>query len=347
MMIGFHLKDSPWHVRLPILVGLLVWMGFHIWVLSYHFGVTSDVAVWDAFVFNVLTVGAILLLSMLIPRLPKAGVFQLTVALSVLMTLLVPWVGDQILLQLVTNSDYELFLAMAYPVRLAITFVIISGSGIALSFYTRWREQKNTKEIDTDITLMAKEAELQKLQQQLQPHFLFNSLNSINALIIIEPDRARVMVQQLSDFLRATLVRSDEKWITLKDELDYLELYLSIEKVRFGHRLNIEVDADDQIKLWLIPPLLIQPLVENAIKFGLYGTTEEVLIKIKISRSENSLQMEITNPFDQDMLPPSGSGFGLNGLRRRLYLLYAQNDLLNTSIHENQFTVQLTLPEKL
>lgn len=347
MMIGFHLKDSPWHVRLPILAGLMVWMGFHVWVLSYHFGVTTDVALWDAFVFNVLSVGAILLLSKLIPRLPKAGVFQLTVALSVLMTLLAPWVGDQILLQLVANADYESFLSMAYPIRLAITFLIISGSGITLIFYSRWREQKNTKEIDTDITLMAKEAELQKLQQQLQPHFLFNSLNSINALIIIEPDRARVMVQQLSDFLRATLVRSDEKWITLKDELDYLELYLSIEKVRFGHRLNIDIDADDQIKLWLIPPLLIQPLVENAIKFGLYGTTEEVLIKIKISRTENSLQLEITNPFDQDMLPPSGSGFGLNGLRRRLYLLYAQNDLLNTSINANQFTVQLTLPEKL
>ena len=86
------------------------------------------------------------------------------------------------------------------------------------------------------------------------------------------------MVQQLSDFLRATLKRADEHWITLDQELSYLQLYLSIEKVRFGHRLVVKEECDDQLNLWLIPPLLIQPLVENAIKFGLYGTTEEVEI---------------------------------------------------------------------
>jgi two-component system LytT family sensor kinase len=194
---------------------------------------------------------------------------------------------------------------------------------------------------------MAREAELQKLQLQLQPHFLFNSLNSINALVLINSSRARDMVQQLSDFLRATLKRADEQWITLKEELAYLELYLSIEKVRFGHRLDIQIESDDQIHIWLVPPLLIQPLVENAIKFGLYGTTEQVTIHIKTERIHDALQISISNPFDADMQPQEGSGFGLSGLQRRLYLLYARNDLLKTTIENNHFTVQLTLPEKI
>jgi LytS/YehU family sensor histidine kinase len=155
------------------------------------------------------------------------------------------------------------------------------------------------------------------------------------------------MVQQLSDFLRATLKRADEQWITLKEELAYLELYLSIEKVRFGHRLDIQIESDDQIHIWLVPPLLIQPLVENAIKFGLYGTTEQVTIHIKTERIHDALQISISNPFDADMQPQEGSGFGLSGLQRRLYLLYARNDLLKTTIENNHFTVQLTLPEKI
>jgi LytS/YehU family sensor histidine kinase len=194
---------------------------------------------------------------------------------------------------------------------------------------------------------MMRDAELQKLQLQLQPHFLFNSLNSINALILVNPSRAREMVQQLSDFLRTTLKRADEHWITLYQELVYLQLYLSIEKVRFGHRLDVQIECDEQIKLWLIPPLLIQPLVENAIKFGLYGTTESVVIRMQTQRIGDSLQIIISNPFDADMQPAEGSGFGLNGLKRRLYLLYARNDLLTTTIEENHFTVQLTLPEKI
>lgn len=193
---------------------------------------------------------------------------------------------------------------------------------------------------------MVRDAELQKLQLQLQPHFLFNSLNSVNALIITQPDRAGKMVQQLSDFLRATLKRADEQWITLEQEIAYLQLYLSIEKVRFGHRLDVRLNLDEQIQLWLIPPLLLQPLVENAIKFGLYGTTGKVVIDLSTERDGDALRVEISNPFDEDVQPAEGSGFGLSGLHRRLYLLYARNDLLTTRMENNIFIARLILPEK-
>jgi two-component system LytT family sensor kinase len=129
-------------------------------------------------------------------------------------------------------------------------------------------------------------------------------------------------------------------------EADYLRLYLSIEKVRFGHRLEVQMDLDEQIQMWLIPPLLLQPLVENAIKFGLYGTTDKVVINLHTLREGDSLLVEISNPFDADMQPSEGSGFGLSGLKRRLYLLYSRNDLLTTRIEENKFIVRLILPEK-
>ncbi len=238
------------------------------------------------------------------------------------------------------------FLDQSEPVRWAIAFLLITAAGLINVFYNRWKEVQQSHDREASTQVMVKEAELQKLQLQLQPHFLFNSLNSINALIITQPDKAGKMVQQLSDFLRATLKRADEQWITLAKEVEYLQLYLSIEKVRFGHRLDVRMNLDEQIQLWLIPPLLLQPLVENAIKFGLYGTTGQVVINLSTQREGDILLIEISNPFDEDMQPAEGSGFGLSGLRRRLYLLYARNDLLTTRIEDNKFIVRLILPEK-
>jgi LytS/YehU family sensor histidine kinase len=242
--------------------------------------------------------------------------------------------------------EYINFLNQSEPVRWTIAFLLIASAGFIYLFYNRLKELQESHDREASTQVMVKEAELQKLQLQLQPHFLFNSLNSINALILTQPDKAGKMVQQLSDFLRATLKRADEQWITLSKEIEYLQLYLAIEKVRFGHRLDVRMNLDDQIQLWLIPPLLLQPLVENAIKFGLYGTTGQVIIHLSTQREGDTLLMEISNPFDVDMQPAEGSGFGLSGLRRRLYLLYARNDLLTTRIDDSKFIVRLILPEK-
>ncbi|WP_240377586.1 sensor histidine kinase [Arachidicoccus soli] len=195
---------------------------------------------------------------------------------------------------------------------------------------------------------LRKEAELFKLRQQLQPHFLFNSLNSINALIGREPKNARHMIQQLSDYLRSTLKKEDDVFIPFQEELNDLKLYLAIEQVRFGHRLiieeYIEVDCED-IK---IPPFLLQPLVENAIKYGLYGTIGLVHIVIKVIRKNDALVFSITNPYDLDSVATKGTGFGLESIRRRLYLLFARNDLLKIEqkvnpieVVENEQEVQL------
>ena len=192
---------------------------------------------------------------------------------------------------------------------------------------------------------LSREAELSQLRQQLQPHFLFNSLNSINALVVSQPQKARQMVLQLSDFLRGTIRKDLKAWLSLEEELSFLKLYLEIEKVRFGHRLQVEIDVPDQILEMKIPQLLIQPLLENSIKHGLYGVTGEVMISLKAFKEQNYLILKLTNPFDPESPSPGGTGFGLSSVERRLYLLFGRNDLLEKSSENSLFSIQLKIPQ--
>jgi LytS/YehU family sensor histidine kinase len=193
---------------------------------------------------------------------------------------------------------------------------------------------------------MTKDAELLQLRQQLQPHFLFNSLNSISALAGKQPEKARHMIQQLSDFLRGTLKREEYQSVTLEEELHHLQLYLEIEKVRFGQRLQTDIQVTESAAKMRIPSLLLQPIVENAIKFGLYDTIGEVMITLLAAEENHQLRLTITNPFDEETaITTQGTGFGLASIHRRLYLLFARNDLLKTSRTGIIFTTSLLIPQ--
>jgi two-component system LytT family sensor kinase len=178
----------------------------------------------------------------------------------------------------------------------------------------------------------------------LQPHFLFNSLNSINALIGTRPEEARKMVQQLSDFLRGTIRKEENQFISFAEELENLKLYLEIEKVRFGYRLKTETDIAEETLKWKMPALLLQPLMENAIKFGLYGTTGEVVISLRAIIADEHLVVAIVNPFDPDMQMAEGTGFGLKSVKRRLYLLFGRNDLMEINKTNNAYVVVFRIP---
>jgi len=194
---------------------------------------------------------------------------------------------------------------------------------------------------------LAKEAELYKLRQQLQPHFLFNSLNSINALIGTRPEEARQMIHQLSDFLRGILKKEENQWVTLSEELQHLQLYLDIEKVRFGHRLTTSIDAGENSGQMRIPAMLLQPVVENAIKFGLYDTTDVINISIAATSENGQLIITVQNPFDPETsLPQKGTGFGISSVKRRLYLLFARTDLLETDAKDHLFTTRIKVPQQ-
>jgi len=145
---------------------------------------------------------------------------------------------------------------------------------------------------------------------------------------------------------RGTIKKDDQQLVTLQDELKHLQLYLDIEKVRFGHRLKTEIERPDDTLNLMLPSLLLQPLVENAIKFGLYDTIGEITIRIAAQKSDSHLVIRVENPFDpQTAQPRTGTGFGLNSVQRRLYLLYARNDLMTTQQADTVFITEVKIPQ--
>jgi two-component system LytT family sensor kinase len=241
--------------------------------------------------------------------------------------------------------DYAVFFSRSWAVRLDFAFLQIGCMSILSVLWYSSEEDRENRQRRNDAERLAKEAELFKLRQQLAPHFLFNSLNSISALIGSRPEQARKMIQQLSDFLRGNLRKEDQQWVPLTEELQYLELYLEIEKVRFGHRLSTELDYAPECLEYRLPSMLLQPIVENAIKFGLYDTTESVTISIRARLADNYIRIEVINPFDPETSrPKKGTGFGLTSIQRRLYLLFARPDLLETRVEENLFITTVRIP---
>lgn len=238
------------------------------------------------------------------------------------------------------------FLHQSLPVRFCIGFLLI-GCFMLMSwvwFYLN-AQQAEEKRL-SDMEKLANEAELNALREQLQPHFLFNTLNSISALVNTRPEDARSMIHQLSDFLRGTLKKNDQELVTMNEELKHLQLYLDIEKVRFGHRLKAIVEHDEKSLSAFLPALLLQPVVENAIKFGLYDTTGEVTIHMGANMEQDYLNVRISNPYDPETAKPrQGTGFGLNSVNRRLYLIFGRNDLLITKAGENVFSVSIKIPQ--
>lgn len=243
------------------------------------------------------------------------------------------------------DANYTNFLAKSMPIRFDLAFLITGCSIIMSMLWYDLEEKKYYESLKSDAEKLSRDAELYKLRQQLQPHFLFNSLNSISALAGKQPEQARKMIQQLSDFLRGALKKEDHQLVTLAEEIQHLGLYLDMEKMRFGHRLSTEIIHDEKSSSVLIPPMLLQPIVENAIKFGLYDTTGNITININARSADDFLEVTVRNPFDPGTSAPRhGTGFGLSSVQRRLYLLFARNDLLSTAIEGRIFITTVKIP---
>ena len=252
-----------------------------------------------------------------------------------------------ILTMLPSSVAYISWMENTLIVRLVFIWLMIIIAGINgwLFFYIKEHQQNELREKETDQLM--REAELSGLRQQFQPHFIFNSLNSISALAGTNPTLARKMIEQLSDFLRGTVKKESSQFVSLSDELRHLQLYLDIEKVRFGHRLTTEIKAEGAVLELKLPSLLLQPILENAIKFGLYDTVGEVAIVLEAKAESGNLFVEIRNPFDPASASPrAGTGFGLSSIQRRLSLLFFRNDLLTTRQNENTFITSIKIPQR-
>lgn len=213
----------------------------------------------------------------------------------------------------------------------------------AVNYYESLKEK--IKKEGKYIALL-REAELQALKSQINPHFLFNSLNSISALTISNPEKAQEMVINLSTFMRYSLMHNEKEMVPFSRELENIKLYLSIEKVRFGKKLNAEFEIETNCLDVEIPNMILQPLFENAIKYGVYETTEQVTIKTICECDGNSLKIIISNDYDASTLKKKGEGIGLRNIRKRLEIIYNQPDLMKITDHKTSFEVQLIIPQK-
>lgn len=244
------------------------------------------------------------------------------------------------------DSSYLLFLSKAFFLRWFILFLAFQTVVNQLWIDKHLIEQSNAMARLIEKERQLAQSEISNLQQQFQPHFLFNSLNSISALIKSQPEQARTMIHNLSDYLRLTLQKSKEDFITIQEELNYLNLYLEIEKVRFGHRLKVSSILDESCSSCKIPSLLLQPIVENAIKYGLYGNIGELSISIHIQCKDDLLEISVTNPYDENSVSSSkGTGFGLESINRKLNLIYKRSDLLKTEKKNAIFKTTLYIPQ--
>ncbi len=316
-------------------------------VLSKYSLTTMEICV-DAVVNNILlTGGCVLIFNNMRYYLPRREKYWYILTISFALALISYYVAKgSLLLIFKGDSHYWNTFNETSSIRFSILFLLISCmSMMSLLLFTQ-EEEQTMNERRADMERLSKEAELFKLRQQLQPHFLFNSLNSISALTGSQPEKARHMIQQLSDFLRGTLKRDEHHWNTLEEEIQYLRLYLDIEKVRFGHRLQTEISYDDEALQYKLPALLLQPVVENAIKFGLYDTVGDVLITLHATIENNYLNIRLQNPFDPETsLPLKGTGFGLSSIQRRLFLLFARQDLLKTQKDQKHFITTILIPQ--
>ncbi|MGH9643025.1 MAG: sensor histidine kinase, partial [Terriglobales bacterium] len=197
-----------------------------------------------------------------------------------------------------------------------------------------------------ESSILARDAELKALKAQVNPHFLFNSLNSISALTSVDPSKAREMCILLAEFLRMSLGLGEKTSVSLSEELAMLHRYLAIEKVRFGARLHMEEDIQPESKSILLPPLLLQPLVENAITHGIANLPEGGVVRLSSQNDNGRILLAIENSFDPDSAPARKGGLGLKNVRDRLEARYPKDANMRASAEDGKFRVELSFPAR-
>jgi sensor histidine kinase YesM len=250
------------------------------------------------------------------------------------------------LLILPDNNDYQAYWEATFPYRIG-SGVFIYGL-IILTYYlfVSLSNLAEKKSREARLESLVKETELKMLRSQINPHFLFNSLNSISSLTLTDPEKARDMVVKLSEFMRYALSRKDEEPVSLQSELENLRLYLDIEKVRFGDKLTTEEKIEPDCLDFKIPVMLLQPLYENAVKHGVYESIECVTIRTIARIIDGYIEITICNNYDNTPTLRKGTGTGLLNVTRRLELFYGSNASIKTAKENGVFTITLLIPKE-
>ena len=191
------------------------------------------------------------------------------------------------------------------------------------------------------------DSELDRLRKQLNPHFLFNALNGIRALVLTEPQQSREAIGQLSDLLRLSLKTKLDENISLGEEVEILENYLSIEKIRFQDRLTVEIDISNDLKNYKVLPFCLQILAENAIKHGIGKNKKGGVVKVSAEKNTNHLILKITNTGGIEKEPEKfeeSTGVGLENLKERLKINFGKMASFEITENDNWVTAKVALP---
>ena len=238
-------------------------------------------------------------------------------------------------------------LAPQIPVLFGVGFLLYLLSVATHYVILAIEDSRRAEARAMETSILARDAELKALKAQVNPHFLFNSLNSISALTSLDPKKAREMCILLAEFLRMTLGLGEKTSVPISEELSLLHHYLAIEKVRFGARLQMEESLQGLATSIQIPPLLLQPLVENAITHGIANLPDGGVVRLSGYSNDARVALAIENSFDPDASPTRKGGLGLKNVRNRLEARYGKDAIMRISSENGNFKVELSFPAEI
>jgi sensor histidine kinase YesM len=246
---------------------------------------------------------------------------------------------------LIADNAYHAFFnhSIAFRIIIGMTiYFLITAFNYLFLYYDNYKEK-----VENEATLknLLIETELKNLKFQINPHFIFNALNSIAALTHISADKAGSMTIKLADFMRSTLTNT-KPFSLLEDELKNCRMYVDIEIIRFGDKFSFEEKVDDIVLKEDIPSMILQPLFENAIKYGVYEAVEKVRILFSAEKISGYIKITMENNFHEESEKHKGDGIGLTNIGKRMNILYGQNNLVKIEKEKECFRVILFFPIK-
>ena len=318
------LTDSPWKLQ------VIGWLIYFVLMFLTYLSVDTTETIIEVFLIKAqrATFGFILscILWQIYERVLDRQSFGKSIAITFLSSIVfgILWTVLQVTMFMQILPNYRLEKALPHQPRVALIFAVtlMAWSAIYLGI-KYWKQSLAERENALQAMILAEKAQLEMLRYQVNPHFLFNAMNSIRASIDEDKDRAKQMVTQLSEFLRHSLLNGETKEIPLREELEAVQNYLAIEKIRFEEDLEIEFDIDEDAKDVKVPGFLLNPLVENAIKHGFQTSPKPLKINIKATLNGAHLLLEVTNTGHLDDKTNSrGTRIGLKNVRERLEKLF-------------------------
>jgi two-component system LytT family sensor kinase len=340
--------------RSRILIWCLVWVilaAGQASVIHFIYGSTLDIAVTDGIIAMLLY--GLLGLSIWFPvrYMLKSNNKVLSTVINVILagsvTIVLWLLVTRVLVRTIVpeKEDYDLFWHTVLVFRIAAGVLIFFVVTLIYYLYLSATQLAEKASRQAQLEAQVREGELKMLRAQINPHFLFNSLNSMSSLTLTDPMKAREMILKLSDFMRYSLSSRTEQPVTLQSEMESLRLYLEIEKVRFGERLTIEEDIQPECLTALLPGMLLQPLYENAVKHGVYESTEKVVIRTTAQKESGLVVISVSNNIDpESVVTRKGAGIGLVNVRSRLELFYGEKADLEVDRKDDSFKVVVKFP---